>query len=170
MAVSGYRDAIQDLYDGLILLQHRGQDAAGIMTYDNQFHLKKSNGMVRDVFHSKSFARLRGRMGVGHVRYPTAGCSSEFEAQPFFVNTPYGIALSHNGNLTNSKELSKELREKEYRHLNTNSDSEVLLNELSVAIKLQKPTKKLSADQVFGAVERVFSRCKGAYSAVALIG
>jgi amidophosphoribosyltransferase len=93
IAVSGFRNCIQDLYDGLIVLQHRGQDAAGIMTYDTQFHLKKSNGMVRDVFHTKSLSRLTGHMGVGHVRYPTAGCSSEFEAQPFFVNSPFGVAL-----------------------------------------------------------------------------
>ncbi|MBT3293037.1 amidophosphoribosyltransferase [Candidatus Peregrinibacteria bacterium] len=170
IAVSGFRDVIQDLYDGLILLQHRGQDAAGIVTYDEQFHLKKSNGMVRDVFHSRSLARLKGRMGIGHVRYPTAGCCSEFEAQPFFVNTPYGIALAHNGNLTNSKELAIELRDKDYRHLNTTSDSEVLLNVFSVALRNQKPTKTLTADNVFGAVNEVFSKCKGAYSAVALVG
>jgi amidophosphoribosyltransferase len=119
IAVSGYRDVIQDLYDGLLLLQHRGQDAAGIITYNSQFHLKKSNGMVRDVFHAKSMSRLLGPMGIGHVRYPTAGCSSEFEAQPFFVNTPFGMALAHNGNLTNAQELAKELVEKRFRHLNT---------------------------------------------------
>ena len=169
MAVSGFQDIIQDLYDGLILLQHRGQDAAGIMTYDNQFHLKKANGMVRDVFHIKSLARLRGTMGIGHVRYPTAGCCSEFEAQPFFVNTPFGIALAHNGNLTNSDELSKELLEEEYRHLNTNSDSEVLLNVLSVALRNTKP-KNLTPDHIFKAVRTVFRKCTGAYSAVALIG
>ena len=133
IAVSGYQDVIQDLYDGLIILQHRGQDAAGIVTYNNQFHLKKSNGMVQDVFHSKSLARLRGTMGIGHVRYPTAGCSSEFEAQPFFVNSPFGIAMAHNGNLTNEAEVRKELLEKQYRHLNTNSDSEAILNVFAVA-------------------------------------
>ena len=169
MAVSGFQDVIQDLYDGLILLQHRGQDAAGIMTYNNQFHLKKANGMVRDVFHAKSLERLRGNMGIGHVRYPTAGCSSEFEAQPFFVNTPFGIALAHNGNLTNANDLSKELLENDYRHLNTNSDSEVLLNMFAVALRKTKP-KKLTADHVFKAVRSVFSKCSGAYSAVALIG
>src|SRR6185436_17128399 len=139
IAASGYRDVIQDLYDGLIVLQHRGQDAAGIVTYDNQFHLKKSNGMVRDVFHGRSLARLRGPMGIGHVRYPTAGCSSEFEAQPFFVNSPFGMALAHNGNLTNADQLSKELREQDYRHLNTTSDSEVLLNVFSLALRKQRP-------------------------------
>ncbi|MDO8469194.1 MAG: amidophosphoribosyltransferase [Candidatus Peribacter sp.] len=170
IAVAGFRDVIQDLYDGLILLQHRGQDAAGIITYNNQFHLKKANGLVQDVFHDKSLLRLRGTMGVGHVRYPTAGCSSEFEAQPFFVSTPFGIALAHNGNLTNAAELRKFLLEKEYRHLNTNSDSEVLLNVLSVAIRNQRPKGRLTPDQVFSAMKSVYKRCKGAYSAVALIG
>lgn len=170
IAVAGFRDVIQDLYDGLILLQHRGQDAAGIITYNSQFHLKKANGLVQDVFHDKSLLRLRGTMGVGHVRYPTAGCSSEFEAQPFFVSTPFGIALAHNGNLTNAGELRKFLLEKEYRHLNTNSDSEVLLNVLSVALRNQRPKGRLTPDQVFSAMKSVFKRCKGAYSAVALIG
>lgn len=169
IAISGYGDVIQDLYDGLLLLQHRGQDAAGIMTYNNQFHLKKSNGMVRDVFHDKSLTRLRGTMGIGHVRYPTAGCSSEFEAQPFFVNSPFGIAMAHNGNLTNHKELGKELLEKYYRHLNTSSDSEILLNVFAVALGNQRP-KKLTPDQVFNACRTVFRKCTGAYSAVALIG
>jgi len=170
IAVAGFRDVIQDLYDGLILLQHRGQDAAGIITYNSQFHLKKANGLVQDVFHDKSLLRLRGTMGVGHVRYPTAGCSSEFEAQPFFVSTPFGIALAHNGNLTNAAELRTFLLEKEYRHLNTNSDSEVLLNVLSVALRNQRPKGRLTPDQVFSAMKSVYKRCKGAYSAVALIG
>jgi|TARA_Y100000310_G_scaffold83234_1_gene79920 amidophosphoribosyltransferase len=169
LAISGFQDVIQDLYDGLMLLQHRGQDAAGIMTYDNQFHLKKATGMVRDVFHTKSLARLTGTMGIGHVRYPTAGCNSEFEAQPFFVNSPFGIALAHNGTLTNYKELGKELLEKHYRHLNTSTDSEILLNIFAVALGNQKP-KNLTAEHVFGAMKTVFRKCKGAYSAVALIG
>ncbi len=169
IAVSGFRDVIQDLYDGLIVLQHRGQDAAGIVTYDNQFHLKKSNGMVRDVFHTHSLARLKGPMGIGHVRYPTAGCSSEFEAQPFFVNSPFGMALAHNGNLTNATQLAKEIKEQDYRHLNTNSDSEVLLNIFSLALRKQRPDK-LTPEHVFRAVKMVHRRCKGAYSAVALIG
>jgi amidophosphoribosyltransferase len=169
IAVSGFHDVIQDLYDGLIVLQHRGQDAAGIVTFDSQFHLKKSNGMVRDVFHTSSFSRLKGPMGIGHVRYPTAGCSSEFEAQPFFVNSPFGIALAHNGNLTNAAQLAKEIKEQDYRHLNTNSDSEVLLNVFSLALRKLRPNK-LTPDHIFRAVKTVHRRCKGAYSAVALIG
>jgi amidophosphoribosyltransferase len=169
MAVSGFRDAITDLYDGLIVLQHRGQDAAGIVTFDSQFHLKKANGMVRDVFHTRSLERLKGPMGIGHVRYPTAGCSSEFEAQPFFVNSPFGIALAHNGNLTNSKQLAKELLTTDFRHLNTSSDSEVLLNVFALALQRQRPIK-LTPELVFRAVKTVHRRCKGSYSAVALIG
>ena len=169
IAISGFRDVIQDLYDGMIILQHRGQDAAGFITYNSQFHLKKGNGMVRDVFHAKSMARLRGTMGIGHVRYPTAGCSSEFEAQPFFVSTPFGIAMAHNGNLTNYIDLKKELLEKYYRHLNTNSDSELLLNMFSVALHNLRP-KHLTPEHVFRAVATVFRKCRGAYSAVALIG
>jgi len=169
MAISGFGEVIQDLYDGLTLLQHRGQDAAGIVTYNSQFHLKKSNGMVRDVFHEKSLSRLRGTMGIGHVRYPTAGCSSEFEAQPFFVNNPFGIAIAHNGNLTNYPALKKELLEKYYRHLNTSSDSEILLNVFAVALANQRP-KKLTPHHVFNACRTVFKKCTGAYSAVALIG
>jgi amidophosphoribosyltransferase len=169
IAVSGFRNIIQDLYDGMIVLQHRGQDAAGIVTYDNQFHLKKATGMVSEVFHGHSLQRLQGPMGIGHVRYPTAGCSSEFEAQPFFVNSPFGMALAHNGNLTNSSELAREIREQDYRHLNTTSDSEVLLNVFSLALRKQKP-RRLTPEHVFRAVKVVFRRCKGAYSVVSLIG
>ena len=169
IAASGFSDVIRDLYDGMIILQHRGQDAAGIVTYDNQFHLKKSTGMVSEVFHRSSLERLRGPMGIGHVRYPTAGCSSEFEAQPFFVNSPFGMALAHNGNLTNAKQLAKEITEQDYRHLNTSSDSEVLLNVFSLALRKQRP-KKLTPEHVFRAVRTVFRRCKGAYSVVSLIG
>ncbi len=169
IAASGFRNAIQDLYDGLIVLQHRGQDAAGIVTYDQQFHLKKSVGMVSEVFHQHSLNRLTGPMGIGHVRYPTAGCSSEFEAQPFFVNTPFGMALAHNGNLTNASKLAKEIREQNFRHLNTTSDSEVLLNVFSIALEKEKP-KKLTPEHIFNAVKNVFKRCKGAYSVVSLIG
>jgi amidophosphoribosyltransferase len=169
IGVSGYGDAINDLYDGLIVLQHRGQDAAGIVTFDNQFHLKKANGMVRDVFHTRSLERLKGPMGIGHVRYPTAGCSSEFEAQPFFVNSPFGIALAHNGNLTNSKQLADELLHTDFRHLTTTSDSEILLNVFALALQRQRPIK-LTPELVFRAVKTVHRRCKGSYSAVALIG
>lgn len=159
----------QALYDALTVLQHRGQDAAGMVTaHDNHLFLRKDNGLVRDVFRTRHMARLQGHMGIGHVRYPTAGSSSSAEAQPFYVNSPYGIALAHNGNLTNTEELVKDVYEEDLRHINTTSDSEVLLNvfahELLVQHKLQ-PT----ADDVFAAVANVHKRVKGGYAVVALI-
>lgn len=159
----------QALYDALTVLQHRGQDAAGMVTaQDNHLFLRKDNGLVRDVFRTRHMARLQGRMGIGHVRYPTAGSSSSAEAQPFYVNSPYGIALAHNGNLTNTEELVKDVYEEDLRHINTTSDSEVLLNvfahELLVQHKLQ-PT----AEDVFAAVANVHKRVKGGYAVVALI-
>jgi len=159
----------QGLYDALTVLQHRGQDAAGIVTLkDGKMFLRKANGLVKDVFHTRHMQRLQGNIGVAHVRYPTAGCASSAEAQPLYVNSPYGIVLAHNGNLTNKAELKQELSEKDHRHINTSSDSEILLNVF--AHELQKnQSNELSADVVFNAVEKVYSRCQGAYAAVALI-
>ena len=119
----------QALYDALTVLQHRGQDAAGIVTCDDgRFYLRKDNGLAKDVFRTRHMQRLVGNMGIGHIRYPTAGSSTSAEAQPFYVNSPYGIALAHNGNLTNTHELVKDVYREDLRHVNTNSDSEVLLN------------------------------------------
>ncbi|MEM7650652.1 MAG: amidophosphoribosyltransferase [Pseudomonadota bacterium] len=159
----------QDLYDALTVLQHRGQDAAGIVTeHDGKFYLRKSNGMVRDVFHAGHMRNLKGNIGIGHVRYPTAGTASSSESQPLYVNSPYGIVLAHNGNLTNHSELTKELFHSDHRHLNTNSDSEVLLNVL--AHELQQQNKlKLERDDIFAAVDRLHERCRGAYAVVACI-
>lgn len=159
----------QMIYDGLTLLQHRGQDAAGIATYEeSRLYLRKSNGLVRDVFRTRHMLNLRGRMGIGHVRYPTAGLSSNAEAQPFYVNSPYGITLAHNGNLTNSDHLKQELFEDDLRHINTESDSEVLLNVF--AHELQSFGKfRIGPDDIFSAIERVHERCSGGYSAVAMI-
>ena len=159
----------QMIYDGLTVLQHRGQDAAGIATYeDSRLYLRKSNGLVRDVFRTRHMVSLRGRMGIGHVRYPTAGLSSNAEAQPFYVNSPYGITLAHNGNLTNSDQLKQELFEDDLRHINTESDSEVLLNVF--AHELQSFGKfRIGSDDIFRAMERVHERCSGGYSAVAMI-
>ncbi len=159
----------QGLYDGLTVLQHRGQDAAGIATYeDGRLFLRKSGGLVRDVFHTRHMLNLKGRMGIGHVRYPTAGVSSNAEAQPFYVNSPYGITLAHNGNLTNSEQLKQELFEDDLRHINTDSDSEVLLNVF--AHELQRLGKfRIDAGDIFHAVERVHERCRGGYAAVAMI-
>lgn len=158
----------QEIYDGLISLQHRGQDSAGIMTYDDHFHLKKGNGLVRDVFHTKNMIRLRGNMGIGHVRYPTAGGYDAAEAQPFFVNSPFGIALIHNGNLTNYDEIKEEVLRQNIRYLNTKSDSEALLNVLANEI-LALRSIELTPDLLFKAMETVFKRLKGSYSVIAMI-
>jgi amidophosphoribosyltransferase len=159
----------QSIYDGLTVLQHRGQDAAGIITCEGgRLHLRKNNGLVRDVFHTRHMLRLYGNMGIGHVRYPTAGCESSAEAQPFYVNSPYGISLAHNGNLTNSDKLKQELFQDDLRQINTDSDSEILLNVL--AHELQQQGKlKMKVDDVFSAVAGVHKRCQGAYAAVAMI-
>ena len=159
----------QSLYEALTVLQHRGQDAAGIVTADNgRMYLRKDNGLVRDVFHARHMLKLPGSMGIGHVRYPTAGCDSSAEAQPFYVNSPYGITLAHNGNLTNASELRRELFIDEMRHINTDSDSEILLNVF--AQELQHIGKlKITPSDIFKAVKGVHRRCKGGYAVVAMI-
>ena len=159
----------QLLYDGLTLLQHRGQDAAGIATADSRrLYMRKGNGLVRDVLRAQRLVKLEGDMGIGHVRYPTAGSSSLAEAQPLYVNSPYGIALGHNGNLTNTEQLRKQLESTELRHLNTDSDSEVLLNVL--AGELHKTGKsKIGSEEMFGALTATQRRCQGAYAVIALI-
>lgn len=170
IGIVGHSEVNQALYDGLTVQQHRGQDAAGIMTCDQtgRFYLRKDNGLVKDVFHTRHMIRLKGSMGIGHIRYPTAGCSNSAESQPFYVNSPFGIALAHNGNLTNTKLLSDQLFKSDRRHLNTGSDSEVLLNVL--AHELQTSGKlKPQPEDIFKAVSQVHKRCKGAYAVVAMI-
>lgn len=169
IGVVAHEPVNQMLYDGLTMLQHRGQDAAGIVTLkDDRLYLRKDNGMVRDVFLNQHMVRLVGNFGIGHVRYPTAGTSSTAEAQPLYVNSPYGIALAHNGNLTNADKLAKEIYESDHRHLNTDSDSEILLNVF--ANELQKSTKpNLEPDDIFHALKAVHQRCEGAYGVVAII-
>jgi amidophosphoribosyltransferase len=169
VGVVGKSDIAADIYDALTVLQHRGQDAAGIVTCDGgRFSQRKSEGLVRDVFRQQHMQRLAGNMGIGHVRYPTAGSSGPALAQPFYVNSPYGIALAHNGNLTNSEQLTRELFQDDLRHLNTDSDSEVLLNifahELQTLGKLSP-----QADDIFRAVEAVHRRCRGGYAVVGLL-
>jgi amidophosphoribosyltransferase len=169
VGIVGHSNVNLALYDALTVLQHRGQDAAGIVTSDkNRLYLRKDNGLVRDVFHTRHMRALPGNMGIAHVRYPTAGSSGPAQAQPLYVNSPYGIALAHNGNLTNSDELSREIFRDDLRHLNTDSDSEVLLNIL--AHELQKQSKmRPTAEDVFTAVRAVHHRCRGAYAAIAMI-
>ncbi len=159
----------QALYDGLTVLQHRGQDAAGIVTCeDDRLYMRKSNGLVRDVFHTRHMLRLKGNMGIGHVRYPTAGNFSSAEAQPFYVNSPFGITLAHNGNLTNAAALKRDLFVEDRRHINTDSDSEILLNVF--AHELQSCGKlKIEPGDIFDAVAGVHRRCRGAYAVVAMI-
>jgi len=161
----------QRLYDALLLLQHRGQDAAGIATLDGlQFHMHKAMGLVRDIFRTRNMRDLTGNVGVGHVRYPTQGCaSSNQESQPFYVNAPFGIMFAHNGNLTNAEELKQELYETDRRHINTTSDSEVLLNVLANEISRVTADRKLDADGIFEAVSAVHRRVRGSYAVVALI-
>ncbi len=161
----------QLLYDGLLLLQHRGQDAAGIVTSERKsFYMQKSTGMVRDVFRTRNMRSLPGNIGIAHCRYPTAGsASNSAEAQPFYVNSPFGIVLGHNGNLTNSDKLKEEMFRQDLRHINTNSDSEVLLNVL--AHELEKSSVKLRLDPptIFAAVANVHRRVRGAYAVIAMI-
>src|SRR6478609_8839222 len=160
----------QLLYDALLLLQHRGQDAAGIATnHSSMFSMYKANGLVRDVFRTRNMRSLQGNSGIGHVRYPTAGSSSEEEAQPFYVNAPFGITLAHNGNLTNCDQLKIEMFKNDRRHINTDSDSEVLLNVL--AHEIQEVTTGLSLDStaLFKAVSALHKRVRGSYAVVAQI-
>ncbi len=160
----------QLLYDALLLLQHRGQDAAGIATnHSSMFSMYKANGLVRDVFRTRNMRSLQGNTGIGHCRYPTAGSSSEEEAQPFYVNAPFGITLAHNGNLTNQAALKEELFRNDRRHINTDSDSEVLLNVLAHEIQEAADGYNLNTDAVFKAVSAVHRRVRGAYAVVAQI-
>ncbi|ASI90349.1 MULTISPECIES: amidophosphoribosyltransferase [Vibrio] len=168
VGIVGSTPVNQSIYDALTVLQHRGQDAAGIVTIEsNRFRLRKANGLVKDVFEAKHMQRLQGCVGIGHVRYPTAGSSSASEAQPFYVNSPFGITLAHNGNLTNAHEVREKLFEKDRRHVNTTSDSEVLLNVLAHEIDTVKGN--VTSDDVFRAVTNVHRTIKGAYAVAAMI-
>jgi amidophosphoribosyltransferase len=170
IGIVGKNPVNQLLYDGLLVLQHRGQDAAGIVTTDgNTFFMHKNNGLVKDVFQTRHMRSLVGNVGIAHVRYPTAGSSSAAEAQPFYVNSPFGIVLGHNGNLTNSEQLKSEMFRQDLRHINTNSDSEVLLNVLAHEIEKTSRNAVLNTDMAFEAVAGVHKRCKGAYAVVAMI-
>jgi len=161
----------QMLYDGLLVLQHRGQDAAGIVTAEGAtFHMHKGGGMVRDVFRTRNMRALLGACGIAHTRYPTAGSAwSAAEAQPFYVNSPFGIVLGHNGNLTNTDRLKSELFRQDLRHVNTDSDSEVLLNVLAHELQEASANCKLDPAIIFAAVSGVYRRCRGAYAVVAMI-
>jgi amidophosphoribosyltransferase len=163
--------ANQQVYDALLLLQHRGQDSTGISTADGStFYSTKAKGQVREAYRTRDMRGLLGNMGIGHVRYATKGnAANEQEAQPFYVNAPYGITLIHNGNLTNTRELTRELFDVDRRHLNTTSDTELLVNVLAHELQAQVSGADLDPDQVFNAVSRVHERVEGSYAAIALI-
>ncbi|NOL48904.1 amidophosphoribosyltransferase [Pelistega europaea] len=171
VGISGVSPVNQLVYDALLLLQHRGQDAAGIATTkDNHFSMFKSHGLVRDVFRTRNMRSLPGNSGIGHVRYPTAGSSDSIdEAQPFYVNAPFGITFAHNGNLTNSDELREQLFRIDRRHINTNSDSEVLLNIFAHELQLANDKKLTGKEMIFAAIRALHHRVRGAYAVVAQI-
>lgn len=169
VGIVGKSNVNQALYDALTVLQHRGQDAAGIVTCENgHLHMRKENGLVRDVFRQRHMQELVGDIGIGHVRYPTAGSSSSAEAQPFYVNSPYGITLAHNGNLTNVEQLAEEIYAADLRHVNTNSDSEVLLNVFAHELA-RRGKLRPSEEDIFAAVAKVHERCRGGYAVVAMV-
>jgi amidophosphoribosyltransferase len=169
VGIVSHRPVNQAIYDALTVLQHRGQDAAGIVTWgEDGLQQRKSNGLVRDAFRHRHMLRLTGTVGIGHIRYPTAGGSRAAEAQPFYVNSPYGICLGHNGNLTNYDELAEMLTKEDRRHISTGSDSEVLLNVFAHELQT-RANGQPTPEQIFDAVEAVHRRCTGGYAVVALI-
>lgn len=168
IGVCGNANAFRDLYQGLLAIQHRGQDSAGIITYDGRFHTKKGNGLVQDIFTVENIKRLTGSIGIGHTRYPTIGGGRGEDAQPFQVNAPFGIIMAHNGNVINYRELKKELFETYHRLLDSENDVEVILNVFAQELAAQQ-IKKVQPHHVFKAVESVFKKVKGSYSVVAYI-
>jgi amidophosphoribosyltransferase len=168
LGLYGNRDVFPDLYQGLLAIQHRGQDSAGIITYDGRFHTKKGNGLVRDIFTAEHAKRLRGHIGIGHTRYPTIGGGRGEDAQPFQVNSPFGIIMAHNGNVVNYTELKTLLFEKYHRLLNSDNDVESILNVFAQELARQK-TRELRPEHVFKAVKGVYGKVVGSYAVVAYI-
>jgi amidophosphoribosyltransferase len=168
IGICGNNDVFKDLYQGLLSIQHRGQDSAGIITYDGRFHTKKGNGLVRDIFTADNFRRLRGNIGIGHTRYPTIGGGRGEDAQPFFVNSPFGIIMAHNGNVINYAELKKILLDQYHRHLTSDNDVEIILNIFAQELADQS-IKNIGPKDIYHAVEKVFKMVKGSYSVVAYI-
>src|SRR3954469_9981375 len=161
----------QSLYDSLSLLQHRGQDSTGIATMDaDRLYMHKAKGYVREAFRTRDMRSLKGNTGIAHVRYATRGSAGEAtEAQPFYVSAPYGIVLVHNGNLINTRELTRELLRVDRRHLNTSSDTELLLNVLAQELQNASSARDLHPEQIFQSVARLHERVQGSYAAIALI-
>lgn len=168
VSILGNEDVVRDVYQSLLAVQHRGQDSAGIITYDGKFHIKKGNGLVRDIFTADNFQRLKGAVGIGHTRYPTIGGGRGEDAQPVLVNAPFGIIMAHNGNVINYADLKKLLFNKYHRLLNSDNDVEAILNIFAQKLADQK-TRKLKPNHIFKAVEEVYKKVKGGYSVVAYI-
>lgn len=168
IGIYGDGDIFPDLYRGMLAIQHRGQDSAGISTYDGRFHTKKGNGLVSDIFDIDNAQRLKGQVGIGHTRYPTMGGGRGEDAQPFFVNSPFGIIMAHNGNVVNYAELKRVLFDQHHRILNSDNDVEAILNIFAQELAGQK-TKNLSPQHIFTSVQGVFEKVKGSYSVVAYI-
>lgn len=166
VGIFGKNDVAADIYTALLTIQHRGQDAAGMVTYSTRFNLKKGNGLVRDIFKEKNFSYLKGNIGIGHVRYPTIGKGTVEDAQPFLVNVPYGMSLAHNGNVINFYSLQEKLEDERLRVLNSTSDAELILNILADELTHQIP---FAIRGVFRAMDGVFKRVKGSYSGVSII-
>lgn len=168
LGICGSGNIVSELYTGLGALQHRGQDASGIITYDQQFHLKKGNGLVQSIFNSKNISRLVGNIGVAHVRYPTVGGGDTEDAQPFYINSPMGIAMAHNGNVTNYLELKETLEKDDFRHLNSRCDVEVILNVFANELA-KNNLHNFSADVMFKTVSNLFKKIEGSYSVVGIL-
>lgn len=168
IGIVGNNDIFKDLYQGLLSIQHRGQDSAGAITYDGHFHTKKGNGFVRDIFTLDHFNRLKGTVGIGHTRYPTIGGGRGEDAQPFFVNSPFGIIMAHNGNIINYRELNKVLAEQYHRHLSSDNDVEIILNVFAQELSVQK-IDHIEPKNIYRAVQKVYEQVKGGYSVIAYI-
>jgi amidophosphoribosyltransferase len=168
LGILNSESAVREIYDGLVAVQHRGQDAAGIVTYDGRFHVKKGEGLVRDIFSTDNIERLKGGIGVGHVRYPTVGSGGGEDAQPFVINYPYGIVMAHNGNVANYQELKRELEVRESRHIDSGCDVEVMLNIFAGALG-RTADQGFDVEAFYRAVSEVFTRVRGSYSVVGMI-
>jgi len=161
-------DVFRDLYQGLLAVQHRGQDSAGIITYNGRFHTRKGNGLVQDIFTPECAQRLKGHVGIGQTRYPTVGGGRGEDAQPFLVNAPFGIIMAHNGNVINYRELKKELLEKHHRLLTSDNDVEAILNIFAQELAAQR-IRQVTPENIFKAVEGIYKSVKGGYSVIAYI-
>ena len=168
IGVWGNGPVIKDVYQGLLAMQHRGQDSAGVITFDGRFHTKKGNGLVHDIFTPEAVANLHGAIGIGHTRYPTIGGGGDEDAQPFQINSPFGIIMAHNGNVANYRELRDELYRDQHRLLNSDCDLEIILNLFAESLAHEK-TKSLTPEHIFRAVEAVYKKVRGSYSVVAYI-